>query len=99
MGATGNRVRPPPPARCIRGKGPQRQPHRRLDRRLEEVAKAAGGGYCRLQMRLKPALAVRRAVAGRRLGAAPATLRRPPRFADGLTRALHWGNAHSGHMF
>ena len=29
------------------------------DRRLEEVAKAVGGGYCRLQMPLKLALAVR----------------------------------------
>ena len=33
---------------CIRRKGPQR----RLGRRLEEVAKAVGGGYCRLQMPL-----------------------------------------------
>ena len=37
--------------------------------RLEEVAKAVGGGYCRLQMPLTPALAVRGTVAGRRLGA------------------------------
>ena len=27
--------------------GPQRRPQRRLGRRLEEVAKAVGGGYCR----------------------------------------------------
>ena len=47
------------------GKGPQR----RLDRRLEEVAKAVGGGYCRLQMPLKLALGVRETVAGHRLGA------------------------------
>ena len=33
------------------GKGPQRS-QRRLDRRLEEVAKAVGGGYCRLQWHL-----------------------------------------------
>ena len=39
------------------------------DRRLEEVAKAVGGGYCRLQMPWKLALAVREAVAGRWLGA------------------------------
>ena len=29
------------------GKGPQRQLQRRLGRRLEEVAEAVGGGYCR----------------------------------------------------
>ena len=33
------------------------------------VAKAVGGGYCRLQILLKPALAVRETVAGHRLGA------------------------------
>ena len=36
---------------------------------LEEVAKAVGGGYCRLQMPLRLALGVRGAVAGRWLGA------------------------------
>ena len=41
----------------------------RLGRRLEEVAKAVGGGYCRLQMPLRLALAVRKTVAGHRLGA------------------------------
>ena len=40
-----------------------------LDRRLEEVAKAVGGGYCRLQMRLRLALGVRETVAGHRPGA------------------------------
>ena len=39
-------------------KGPQRRPQKRLDRRLEEVAKAVGGGYCRLQVPLSMALAV-----------------------------------------
>ena len=34
-------------------KGPHRRPQRRLGRRLEEVAKAVGGGYCRLQMPLR----------------------------------------------
>ena len=34
------------------------QSQKQLDRRLEEVAKAVGGGYCRLQMLLKPAVAV-----------------------------------------
>ena len=36
---------------------------------MEEVATAVGGIYCRLQMPLKLALAVRETVAGRRLGA------------------------------
>ena len=40
----------------LEGKGPQRQPRKRLDRRLEEVAEAVGGGYCWLQMPLKLAL-------------------------------------------
>ena len=48
------------------GKGPQRRPLRQLGRRLEEVAKAVGGGYCRLQMPLKLALGVRETVAGHR---------------------------------
>ena len=54
---------------AFEGKGPQRRPQRRLGRRLEEVAEAVGGGYCRLQMPLGPALAVRGTVAGHRLGA------------------------------
>ena len=33
------------------------------------VRRAVGGGYCRLQMPLKPALAIRGTVAGRRPGA------------------------------
>ena len=37
--------------------------------RLEEVVKAVGGGYCRLQMPLRRALGVRGTVAGHRLGA------------------------------
>ena len=41
---------------------------KRLDRRLEEVAKAVCG-YCPLQMPLKLTLGVRDTVAGRRLGA------------------------------
>ena len=58
---------PPPLRGCITRKGPQRRPPRRLGRRLEEVAKAVGGGYCRLQMPLTPAFAVRGRVAGHRL--------------------------------
>ena len=62
----------PPPfgARdALDGKGPQRRPQKRLDRRLEEGAKAVGGGDCRLQMPLKLAFAVRETLAGHRLGA------------------------------
>ena len=54
---------------AFEGKGPQRGPQKRLGRRLEEVAKAVGGGYCRLQMPLKPAFGVRETVAGHRRGA------------------------------
>ena len=54
---------PPPP---LEGKKLQRRPQKRLDRRLQEVAKAVGGGYCRLQLPLK--LAVRGTVARHRLG-------------------------------
>ena len=54
---------------CLKGALPQRWPKKRLDRRLEEGAKAVRGGYCRLQMPLKLALAVMETVAGHRLGA------------------------------
>ena len=54
---------------AVEGEGPQRRPRRRLGRRLEEVAEAVGGGYCRLQTPMKPALAVGGTVAGHRLGA------------------------------
>ena len=54
---------------ALEGKGPQRRLQKRLDGRLEEVAKAVGGGYYRLQMPLRLALRVRETVAGRRLGA------------------------------
>ena len=54
---------------ALEGKVPHRRPQKRLDRRLEEVAKAVGGGYCRLQMPLSLALAIGETVAGRRLGA------------------------------
>ena len=55
----------PVPREALEGKGPRR----RLGRRLEEVAKAVGGGYCRLQMPLRLALGVRGTVAGHRPGA------------------------------
>ena len=54
---------------ALEGKGPQRRPQRRLDRRLEEVAEVVAGGYCRLHMPWKLAFAVRKTVAGHRLGA------------------------------
>ena len=60
---------PWPSRDAFNGKAPRRQPQRGLDRRLEDVAEAVGGGYCRWQMPLRPALAVRRIVAGHRLGA------------------------------
>ena len=56
------------------GKGPRRRPQQRLGRRLEEVAKAVGDGYCRLPMPSQPALGVLGTVARHRLGA----LERPP---------------------
>ena len=51
------------------GTGPHDGLQRRLGRRLEEVAKAVGGGCCRLQMPLRPALGVGGTVAGHRLRA------------------------------
>ena len=60
------------------GEGPQRRPQQRLGRRLEEVAKAVGGGYCRLQMPLQLALANRGTVAGRRLPPPPPPPTRRP---------------------
>ena len=47
---------PPPPRDALEGRGPQRRPKERLDRRLQGVAKAVGGGSCRLQMPLGPAI-------------------------------------------
>ena len=54
---------------ALEGKGPQRRPQKRLDRRLAAVVRAVRGGYCRLQMPLRLALGVRGTVAGHRLGA------------------------------
>ena len=53
----GVRAKRPSPGDALEGKAPQRRPQKRLDLRLEEVAKAVGGGYCWLQMPLKLALA------------------------------------------
>ena len=54
---------------ALERKGIQRLPHKRLSRRLEEFATAVGGGYHRLQMPLRLALAVTEPVTGHRLGA------------------------------
>ena len=54
---------------AVEGKGPQRWAQRRFDRRLEEVAEAVGGGYCRLPMPLRLALGVRGTAAGHGLDA------------------------------
>ena len=66
------------------GKGPRRRPQWRLGRRLEGVAKAVGGSYCRLQMLLKLALGVRETVAGHRLGALEEGGYLPPRLTGAL---------------
>ena len=54
---------------ALEGKAPQRRPQRLLDRRVEEVVKAVGGGYCRLQMPFSLAFAIRETVTGHRRGA------------------------------
>ena len=59
------RISTPTGRSALEGKGPQRRPQRRL----EEVAKAVGGGYCRLQLPLKLALGFRETAAGHKLGA------------------------------
>ena len=59
---------PPPPRDALEGKGPQRGSQTQLDRRFEDVAKAVGGGYCRLPMPMKLALAARETVTGHGLG-------------------------------
>ena len=59
-GGRGVRVglRLPLPRDALEGKGPRRPPQKRFDRRLEEVAKAVGGGYRWLPMPLTLALAI-----------------------------------------
>ena len=89
----------PPPRAALDGKRPQRGPQKRLGRRLEEVAKAVGGGYCRLQMPLRLAHAVREAVAGHRApwsggGGIP-----PPPFQCIPAPSAHALKAPQGHDF
>ena len=60
---------------AFEGKGPPRRPQQRLGRRLEEVVKAVGGGYYRLQMLLRRALAGRAPWQG---GGVPPPLAMPP---------------------
>ena len=70
---------PPPPTRdALEGKRPQRRPQQPLGRRLEEVAKAVGGGYCRLQMSVQVALGVRETLAWHRLGPLEGRFPSPP---------------------
>ena len=65
---------------ALEGRGPRRRPQRRLGRRSVEVAKAVGGGYCRLQTPLKLALGVRGTVAEHRLDALEGGGAYPPPF-------------------
>ena len=87
---------------ALEGKGPQRLPQGQLDRRLEGVAKAVGGGYCQLQMPLKLALGVRETVAGHRLGALEGAVTAPPSHASlggggyGVDPPSHWSRFCSG---
>ena len=98
-------VDPPPlPRVALEGNGPPRRPQKPLDRQLEGVAKAVGGGYCRLQMPLRWALGVRGTVAGHRLGALegggglppPIPMhpdppdRNPPPHGQGIPRCTAW---------
>jgi hypothetical protein len=53
----------------VEGDGTQRLPHKRLDRRLEEVAKAVGGRLLSVTNAVELALAVGGTAAGCRLGA------------------------------
>ena len=55
-----------PAGMYLKGSGPRRRFQMRLGRRLEAITKAAGDGYCRLQMPL--GLAAVETVAGHRLG-------------------------------
>ena len=71
---------PHPPRDAFEGKRPQRRPQRRLGKRLEAVAKAVGGGCCRLQIPWRLALGVRGTVAGHRLGALEGGEGYPPPF-------------------
>ena len=57
------------PQGCIRSEGTAEAAPEAVRQAAGGVAQAVGGGYCRLQMPLRPALAVRWSVAGHRLGA------------------------------
>ena len=65
----------------------------RLGRRLEEVAEAVGGGYCRLQMPLRPALGVGETVRGDRRHGTP-----PPDHRPGHTRGSAAGLEQAQHV-
>ena len=86
-----HRPLPPFPRDALEGKGPQRRPQMRWDRRLEEVAKAVGGGCCRFQLPLKLAPAVRETV-----GTSPPPLPRHPCLSLFLSSSLLVPLRHSG---
>ena len=79
---------------ALEEEGPGRRSQRRLGRRLEEVAEAVGGGYCRLQMPSK--LTWRQGtVAGHRLGALEGRTSPPFQYIP-LPRGLGGSGAHGG---
>ena len=76
---------------ALEGKRPQRRPQKQLGRRLEEVAEAVGGDYCRLQMTVKLELGVRETAAGHRLGALEGGGGSPPPSNTSLGGLGVWG--------
>ena len=77
------------PQGCIRREGTSEVAPEAVGQ-AEEVAKAAGGGYCRLAMPLSLALAVRETAAGRRTGALEGGGGSPPSNASLPGPALHF---------
>ena len=53
---------------ALEGKGVSKAVPKAVRQAVEGVAKAVGGGYCRLPLALRMAVAVRETVAGHRLG-------------------------------
>ena len=82
----------PPPKGVLEGKAPQRRPQERFNRRLQEVAKAVGGGYCWVQTPLKLALGVRETVTGHRLGALEGEGGGTSSPSDATPPLLDWGS-------
>ena len=65
----GHRALKPKARDALEGKGPQRPPQRRLDRRLEEVAKAVGGRLLSVTNASDVGVCRQKTVAGHTLGA------------------------------